>query len=115
MSPDVMLAQLRRISTHGGEYGKFYDAGVRTIVEEIDATGYFTPRGMERLITLAIAPQLFTPDEKAKAEASLARLGLTVEEGAQYARGLARAEADLAHYRRPAPGSGPPPGPPGTD
>ncbi len=101
---DPWLYGLKCIALNGGDRGPLYDRGMLDVIEEVERTGGYTPSPLLALIDLPKQPGhlWLTPDIRAELEAELRRRGWTVEQGAEYARGVWHAERDFKRYRRAA-------------
>jgi hypothetical protein len=103
---DYRFRQLQWIATRGGTHGRTYDQGVRSVIEQIEATGGFRPNPLlAYLIDLYAFPQLadapYDAEGFAAARDFLAESGWTVEQGYDFARGAWLAERALSDYQSP--------------
>ena len=103
---DYRFRQLKASALRSGEPGRYYDRGVRSVIDQIEATGHFRPNPLlAYLIDLYAFPQLADAPHDAAgfatARAFLAESGWAVEHGYDFARGARLAERELADFRAP--------------
>jgi hypothetical protein len=102
---DPNLLDLKRIAEAGGDRGPFYDQGVLFVVRQVETEGHFVRNPVCGILTAMLLQQqhktrLLTEHELAQGQRFLAECGWTLEQGAQYARGLDCAQNLLSHFRR---------------
>ena len=103
---DYRFRQLKALATRGGEHDRNYERGVRSVIDQIEATGCFRPNPLlAYLINLYAFPQLADAPHDAAGFAAacafLAESGWTVEQGYDFARGARLAERELSDYQAP--------------
>jgi hypothetical protein len=99
---DPWFIGLRGIAMRGGDRGPLYDQGVLSVIEQIERTGRHVPsllKGLGHLAERDPLRAIYTPDEIAALERELAVRGWTIEQGAQFAKGVSDAEEALKAYR----------------
>src|SRR5262245_14714424 len=98
-----MLQNLKELAAAGrGPPGRLYDAGVLSVVGQVEATGGFAPGPVARVYGVHACLErgrgVLEAGELALAERLCTARGWSLEEGAQYAAGVRDAEALLADY-----------------
>ena len=91
-APEAVLSSLKWLAAAGGPFGPWFDRGVLAVIEQIERTGHYTPDPIGGLAGGG------DPEQRAEAERLVRRRGWTIEEGTAFARGVRRAEAELAYY-----------------
>ncbi|TWU40044.1 hypothetical protein Q31b_33880 [Novipirellula aureliae] len=98
-----MVIRLKRIAQKGGERGPHYDQSVLSVVESIEEKGNYEPVPAMRLLhgyALNVESGVFTAEELDEAKKLAVDLGLSIEQGEEFAGGVRYAEEFLkAHVR----------------
>jgi hypothetical protein len=99
---DPVLLDLKSVAMAGGKLGPLFDQGVLSVIDRIERTDTFTPDPIKCVHgihhALARGANFITAAERANAEEMVRQRGWTLEQGAQYARGVAHAESTLSLY-----------------
>ena len=98
-----MLQDLKELAAAGrGPRGRLYDAGVLSVVAQVEAKGGFTPDPVTLVYGvhawLERGSGVLEAGELDRAERMCRARGWSLKEGAQYAAGVRDAEALLADY-----------------
>jgi len=107
---DYRFQKLQRVAAGRGglDHAQQFARGVRSVLDQIEATGHFRPNPLlAYLIDLHALPQFAAAPHDAAgftaARAFLAKAGWTAEQGYDFARGARLAESELSDYRAPDP------------
>jgi len=100
---DGLLQNLKELASAGrGPRGRLYDAGVLSVVGQVEASGGFAPDpvtlvyGVNACLERGVG--VLEAGELERAERMCTARGWSLDEGAQYAAGVRDAEALLADY-----------------
>lgn len=100
-SHDPKLLDLKRIAEAGSDEGPQFDKGVQTVIEEIVNKKYFVDNPMRPLILWAA--QELAEDSGSTVPASVQEFldanCWSIDQGVQFARGIAYAEHELQKFR----------------
>ncbi len=105
MNPQTLLEHIESLATSGSEFGPHYDAGSLSVTREIRERGCFTPNPVAAIFIGSLNPSaealVAVEDDNEIGEATriLAAIGLTLDQGIQYARGVYHTERQLAAFR----------------
>lgn len=99
---DGTFLNLKQIARSGGEKGPLYDAGVLSVIDQIEKTGTFVKNPMRGIILLysthqKLPQRLLSDDEINQAKQFLAERGWTLAQAMQFAGGIDTAESLLSH------------------
>lgn len=101
---DFDLRCIKSIAVAGGEYGPHFDRGVLSVIQQIEARGFYVPNPIVGVDLLHDKPDLaqvvFTDVERSDLLSECHNQGMSVEEGAQYARGVVFAQNQFKKYRQ---------------
>jgi hypothetical protein len=100
MIPNI-LERLRAIASTGGERGPHFNRGVLHVIDQIDATGTFTPHPMAKHVSsfaLDIQANTLTQSEISDVRKYIASMGMTESDASAFAQGVLFAESSLKPY-----------------
>ena len=100
---DGLLQNLKELASAGrGPRGRLYDAGVLSVVGQVERQGGFAPDPIKLVYGVHACLErgygVLAAGELEEAERMCRARGWSLEEGAQYAAGVRDAEALLADY-----------------
>jgi hypothetical protein len=96
-APDTILSSLKWLASTIGPFGPWFERGMLSVIDQIERMGFFTP---DPVVALWSGQNGALPAGPVANAEHLARgRGLTLSEATVFARGVNKAESELAFYK----------------
>lgn len=96
-APDTVLSSLKWLASTSGPFGPWFERGMQSVIDQIERMGFFTP---DPVVALCSGQNGALPAGAFPEAERLARgRGLTLSEATVFARGVNKAESELAFYK----------------